>query len=102
MVTDGKIVYTIDLRENLGLISPYLFAERLKEAIEIEIIDSRVFISHLEQNGVILLECKLPQNFAMSNCASIKSKIDNMAESLKQKLTQQSYFAKSLYKSASL
>ncbi len=102
MATNSKIIYSIDLDEDIGLISPYLFAERLRELIEIEFIDFNVVIYYLEEKGEILLECKLPQNFPVSNDSSIKNKIDDMAEGLKQKLTQQTCLAKSLYKSASL
>lgn len=97
VVTTSKITYVIDKDGSLGLVSPYLFAQRLKDLIELEIVDSKVIMNCLEQQGVIFLECNLPSTFPIADKPNVRKKIQSLAECLSQKLTKQTDFIKTYY-----
>ncbi len=97
VVTTSKITYVIEKDGSLGLVSPYLFAQRLKDLIEVEIVDSKVIMNCLEQQGVIFLECNLPLTFPIADKPNIRKKIQSLAEGLSQKLKKQTDLIKACY-----
>lgn len=96
-IITSKITYTIKIDQSLGFVSPYIFAQRLKESIEVEITHSRVFMNCLEEKGQILLECNLPSDFPIADNSNVRKKIQELAQDLTQKLTEQNNLIKTCY-----
>ncbi len=94
--TKGKvIVYKVPINGDLGLLSPYLFIERLfDEVVETfpQIKVNKVFVSRIE--AFHQLHCNMPKHYSKEQVLLISKQIEIIATSLLKGLQEKIHLAR--------
>lgn len=94
-IKDNVIVYKVPINGDLGLISPYLFIERLADKVvetfpQIQV--NKVFVSRME--AFHQLYCSLPKHYSKEQILLISKQIEIIATSLFERLQEKIHFAR--------
>jgi hypothetical protein len=94
-IKDNVIIYKVPINGDLGLISPYLFIERLSD----EIIESfpqikvnKLFASRMEAFHQI--QCNVPKYCSREKILLLGEQIELIANNLFERLEEKIYFAR--------
>lgn len=94
-IKGNVIVYKVPINGDLGLLSPYLFIERLAdEVVETfpQIQVNKVFGSRME--AFHQLHCNMPKHYSKEQILLISQQIELIAASLFERLQEKIHFAR--------
>ncbi len=94
-VKDNVIIYKVPINSNLGLVSPYLFIERLADEIiqrfpQLKI--NKVFASRMEAFHQI--QCNVPKHYSKEKILVLCKQVELIANKLFERLQEKIYFAR--------
>jgi hypothetical protein len=94
-IKDNVIIYKVAINGDLGLISPYLFIERLADAIveafpQIKV--NKLFASRMEAFHQI--QCNAPKHYSKERILELGKQIELIANNLFEGLQEKIYFAR--------